>query len=186
MNMVDLPRHHDPPGHPPRLLRLSPRPHRRDRQVHRRPERPLRALHLDQGHNLPTLSDDPDALFDTLAAEMVSWPVRPAADHFRALSALLSPRTGAAWSGMRAGFSCASSPAGAGLTAALEAALGGAPCGEACATAVPAIRRVQVKKYRSQTRGAAGTAESARWTAMWPDGGLCRQTGHSAIATHRS
>lgn len=38
---------------------------------------------------LPMLSDDPDALFDTLAAEMVTWPVRPAADHFRALFAFL-------------------------------------------------------------------------------------------------
>lgn len=34
---------------------------------------------------LPTLSDDPDALFDRLAAEVPSWPVRGAADHFRAL-----------------------------------------------------------------------------------------------------
>jgi hypothetical protein len=38
---------------------------------------------------LPMLSDDPDALFDTLAAEMVTWPVRPVADHFRALFAFL-------------------------------------------------------------------------------------------------
>jgi hypothetical protein len=39
---------------------------------------------------LPMLSDDPDALFDLLAAEVVTWPVRAPADHFRALFAFLS------------------------------------------------------------------------------------------------
>jgi hypothetical protein len=39
---------------------------------------------------LPMLSDDPDALFDLLAAEVVSWPVRTPADQFRALFAFLS------------------------------------------------------------------------------------------------
>lgn len=38
---------------------------------------------------LPMLSDDPDALFDLLAAEVVSWPVRTPADQFRALFAFL-------------------------------------------------------------------------------------------------
>jgi hypothetical protein len=41
-------------------------------------------------HNtLPILTDDPDALFYTRAAEMVTWPKRPAADHFRALFGFL-------------------------------------------------------------------------------------------------
>ncbi len=44
----DLLRHHHPAGHPPRLLRLSPRADRRDPPVHRWLERPLRAVHLDQ------------------------------------------------------------------------------------------------------------------------------------------
>ena len=39
---------------------------------------------------LPMLSDDPDALFDLLAAEVVSWPARAPADQFRALFAFLS------------------------------------------------------------------------------------------------
>lgn len=39
---------------------------------------------------LPMLSDDPDALFDLLAAEVGSWPARPPADQFRALFAFLS------------------------------------------------------------------------------------------------
>jgi hypothetical protein len=38
---------------------------------------------------LPMLSDDPDALFDLLAAEVSSWPVRTPADQFRALFAFL-------------------------------------------------------------------------------------------------
>lgn len=39
---------------------------------------------------LPMLSDDPDALFDLLAAEVVSWPARTLADQFRALFTFLS------------------------------------------------------------------------------------------------
>jgi hypothetical protein len=39
---------------------------------------------------LPMLSDDPDALFDLLAAEVVSWPARSLSDQFRALFAFLS------------------------------------------------------------------------------------------------
>jgi hypothetical protein len=38
---------------------------------------------------LPTLTDDPDALFDRLAAEVPAWPTRPAADQYRALFGLL-------------------------------------------------------------------------------------------------
>src|ERR1035441_8495552 len=44
----DLLRHHHPAGHPPRLLRLGPGADRRDPPVHRRLERPLPALYLDQ------------------------------------------------------------------------------------------------------------------------------------------
>jgi len=39
---------------------------------------------------LPTLTDEPDALFDQLAAEVPGWPRRPAAGQFRALFALLA------------------------------------------------------------------------------------------------
>jgi transposase len=39
---------HHPPGHPPRQLHLGQRPHYRHRELHRRLERPLPALHLDQ------------------------------------------------------------------------------------------------------------------------------------------
>jgi Sulfotransferase family len=39
---------------------------------------------------LPLLSGDPDALFDQLAAELPGWPVRPAADQYRALFAYLA------------------------------------------------------------------------------------------------
>ena len=44
----DLLRHHHPPGHPPRHLHLGQGPHRRDRDLHRRLERPLPTVHLDQ------------------------------------------------------------------------------------------------------------------------------------------
>ncbi len=50
----DLLRHHHPPGHPPRDLPLGERPHRRDRRLHRRLQRPLPALHLDQGRRRVT------------------------------------------------------------------------------------------------------------------------------------
>ena len=39
---------HHPPGHPPRQLHLGQGPHHRDRGLHRRLERPLPPLHLDQ------------------------------------------------------------------------------------------------------------------------------------------
>jgi hypothetical protein len=39
---------------------------------------------------LSLLSDDPDALFDRLAAEVPSWPRRPAADQYRAVFAYLA------------------------------------------------------------------------------------------------
>jgi hypothetical protein len=39
---------HHPPGHPPRHVHLGQGPDQRDRGVHRRLERPLPALHLDQ------------------------------------------------------------------------------------------------------------------------------------------
>jgi hypothetical protein len=45
---------------------------------------------------LPTLSDDPDALFDVLAAEVPSWPVRPAASQLRALFEYLARLLGRA------------------------------------------------------------------------------------------
>jgi hypothetical protein len=43
---------------------------------------------------LPLLSDDPDALFDELAAEVPSWPRRPAAAQYLALFAYLAGRLG--------------------------------------------------------------------------------------------
>jgi hypothetical protein len=39
---------------------------------------------------LPLLTDDPDSLFDSLAAEVPGWPERPAADQYRALLAHLA------------------------------------------------------------------------------------------------
>jgi hypothetical protein len=39
---------------------------------------------------LPMLSDDPDGLFDQLAAEVPSWPARKVADQYRALLAYLA------------------------------------------------------------------------------------------------
>ncbi|MBP2706919.1 sulfotransferase [Microbispora sp. RL4-1S] len=41
---------------------------------------------------LPMLTDDPDALYDELAAEVPGWPARPIADHYRALFAHLAGR----------------------------------------------------------------------------------------------
>jgi hypothetical protein len=41
-------RHHHPPGHPPRQLHQRQRPHHHDPPLHRRLERPLPPLHLDQ------------------------------------------------------------------------------------------------------------------------------------------
>ena len=45
----DLLRDHHPPSHPPRHLRLGPRADRGDHRVHRRLERTLPTIHLDQG-----------------------------------------------------------------------------------------------------------------------------------------
>lgn len=43
---------------------------------------------------LSLLSDDPDALYDALAAQVPSWPTRKAADQYRALFGLLSEMLG--------------------------------------------------------------------------------------------
>ncbi|MFI0817955.1 sulfotransferase [Streptomyces sp. NPDC021115] len=43
---------------------------------------------------LPHLTDEPDALFDELEAEVTSWPTRAPADHWRALFATLGERFG--------------------------------------------------------------------------------------------
>jgi hypothetical protein len=41
-------------------------------------------------HLLPRLTDDPDALYDKLAREVPTWPLRPAAEHYRALFGYLA------------------------------------------------------------------------------------------------
>lgn len=41
-------------------------------------------------HLLPRLTDDPDALYDKLSAEVPTWPLRPAAAHYRALFGYLA------------------------------------------------------------------------------------------------
>jgi hypothetical protein len=43
---------------------------------------------------LPMLSEDPDALFDQLAAEVPSWPARPPADQYRAILEYLAELLG--------------------------------------------------------------------------------------------
>lgn len=43
---------------------------------------------------LPVLSNDPDTLFDLLAAEVPTWPSRSAADHYRALFGFLGQHLG--------------------------------------------------------------------------------------------
>jgi hypothetical protein len=43
---------------------------------------------------LPMLSEDPDALFDELAAEVPTWPSRSAADHYRSLFGFLGQHLG--------------------------------------------------------------------------------------------
>src|SRR5436190_12486412 len=45
---------HHPAGHPPRQLHLGQRPHRRHRSLHRRLERPLSPLYLDQASRRAT------------------------------------------------------------------------------------------------------------------------------------
>jgi Sulfotransferase domain len=43
---------------------------------------------------LPMISDDPDALFDLLAAEVPTWPARTGVDHYRALFDFLAHSLG--------------------------------------------------------------------------------------------
>jgi hypothetical protein len=43
---------------------------------------------------LPMLTDDPDGLFDALAAEVPTWPARPAADQYRELFGFLARQLG--------------------------------------------------------------------------------------------
>lgn len=43
---------------------------------------------------LPMLTDDPDALYDELAAAVSGWPRRPATEHYRALFGFLAERFG--------------------------------------------------------------------------------------------
>jgi len=43
---------------------------------------------------LPMLSKDPDTIFDLLAAEVPTWPVRSAADHYRSLFRFLGQHLG--------------------------------------------------------------------------------------------
>lgn len=43
---------------------------------------------------LPALSDDPDRLYDELAGEVPSWPLRPVGEHYRALFGWLTARFG--------------------------------------------------------------------------------------------
>jgi hypothetical protein len=45
-------------------------------------------------HTLPMLTDDPDALYDQLGAEVPGWPRRPAAEQYRALFGFLARRLG--------------------------------------------------------------------------------------------
>jgi len=59
---------------------------------------------------LPMLSDDPDALYDELAAEVPAWPVRPIADQYRALFGWLAIRGGRATVVERSGASLALLP----------------------------------------------------------------------------
>ena len=55
LNMVEVFfSHHHPPGHPPRQLHFGHRPHHRHRDLHRRLERPLPPLHLDQDRRRDT------------------------------------------------------------------------------------------------------------------------------------
>ena len=65
-------RHHHPPGHPPRHLHLGDRPRRRHRDLHRRLERTLRAIRMDQDRRSdPHQSNRPSKIIvhATLAAE---------------------------------------------------------------------------------------------------------------------
>jgi len=55
---------------------------------------PASGIPLVSHFTLPLLSDDPDALFDELAAEVVTWPRRPAAAQYLALFGYLAGRLG--------------------------------------------------------------------------------------------
>lgn len=55
---------------------------------------PRRGVPFISHMTLPALTDDPDALFDRLAAIVPTWPVRPVADHYRHLFSLLAGRFG--------------------------------------------------------------------------------------------
>ncbi|MGA6161801.1 sulfotransferase family protein [Amycolatopsis magusensis] len=60
---------------------------------------------------LPHLVEDPDRLFDDLAAEIGSWPQRSAAEHYTALFAHLADQTGASVVVERSGHSVGWIPA---------------------------------------------------------------------------
>jgi transposase len=87
----DLLRHHHPPGHPPRHLSLRQGPHRRDRPVHRRLQRPLPAIQLDQRRRRITRPDqagkdaksrEPStARPPTAHLTEAPWPALPGAGH---------------------------------------------------------------------------------------------------------
>jgi hypothetical protein len=51
---------------------------------------PGRGVPIISHMTLPVLTDDPDALFDRLAAEVPAWPARPAAEQYRALFGFLA------------------------------------------------------------------------------------------------
>jgi hypothetical protein len=55
---------------------------------------PASGVPLISHFTLPLLSDDPDALFDELAAELPTWPRRPAAEQYLALFGYLAKRLG--------------------------------------------------------------------------------------------
>ena len=55
---------------------------------------PASGVPLISHFTLPMLSDDPDALLDELAAEVPSWPRRPAADQYLALFGYLCDKFG--------------------------------------------------------------------------------------------
>ncbi len=59
---------------------------------------------------LPHLSEDPDRVFDELAAEVPSWPDQPAAQHCVRLFAWLAARFGGTVAVERSGFSLGSIP----------------------------------------------------------------------------
>src|SRR3712207_6839428 len=77
--------HHHPPGAAPRQIADRGRPHRRHRALHRRLERPLRTLHLDQGprhrhrqgHPPTTPQDTNDVSYGVLVRGNTSWVNQP-------------------------------------------------------------------------------------------------------------